>query len=146
MNTILQLRLHPAIIELKRRTMRANRRFEASRSTSATSRREASGISIHGRAAKEGWWDRPNITSISSFMPISYLASCRKAAFISMSRRAALPEYERARVRWFLSIGAEDLPEAQRAEDTAPSVRSPWMVKRCEFSAVLRTFTREATS
>ena len=44
-------------------------------------------------------------------------------------KSAGYLEYERARVRWYLSIDVNDVPDVERTKESEPFGRLPWMVR-----------------
>jgi UDP-N-acetyl-2-amino-2-deoxyglucuronate dehydrogenase len=111
-NTILQLRLHPAIVLLKERIERspAERIFDIDL-TYITARGHWYTVSWKGDTSKSGGI-ATNI-GIHFFDMLSWIFGSvrRNIVHIYESKKAAgLLELERARVRWFLSIDGKDLP------------------------------------
>ncbi|MCZ7594382.1 MAG: Gfo/Idh/MocA family oxidoreductase [Hyphomicrobium sp.] len=112
-HTILQLRLHPAIIDLKKR-IAANGRslIHEVDLTYITSRGRWYYVSWKGDEAKSGGI-ATNI-GVHFFDMLSFVfGSLRKTVVHhrAMDCASGYLEYEHARVRWFLSINAGDLPE-----------------------------------
>jgi UDP-N-acetyl-2-amino-2-deoxyglucuronate dehydrogenase len=109
-NTILQLRLHPAIIELRRRidADKSGRVFEA----------ELTYVTARGHWYYESWKGKPDksggiATNIGvHFFDLLSFAFGRPTANVVHHRAidcaAGCLEFERARVRWFLSINGRD--------------------------------------
>lgn len=115
--TILQLRLHPALIELRQRiqTSPPDARFDVSL-TYATQRGPWYDISWKGNEEKSG--------GVAMNIGIHFFDLCiwlfggmnEQAVYLRDPRRmSGVLELERATVRWFLSIDADDLPEGTRA-------------------------------
>ena len=117
-NTILQLRLHPAIIALRDRvalmpagqkvdvdltyiTSRGNWYFKSWKGTSEKSGGIATNIGVH-------FYDMLHFVYGRLQENIVHLNTPTKAA--------GYLEYERARVRWFLSLDVNDVPAAERAQ------------------------------
>jgi UDP-N-acetyl-2-amino-2-deoxyglucuronate dehydrogenase len=120
-HTILQLRLHPAILALKRQVEQQpdDRRFDIDL-TYITSRGRWYDISWKGDLSKSGGI----VTNIGVhfFDMLSFVFGRvnQNVVHVLEPRRAAgYLEFNKARVRWFLSINAKDLPEqAQLAGKT----------------------------
>lgn len=115
-NTILQLRLHPAIIALKQAIERGaqDRKHEVDL-TYITSRGRWYLHSWKGDVGKSGGI-ATNI-GVHFFDMLHFLFGRVQENRVHLNedvRAAGFLEYERARVRWFLSVDAADLPEAQR--------------------------------
>jgi len=112
-NTILQLRLHPSILELRQSLPRraAGERHEV----------ELTYITSRGQWYSETW--KANVEKsgglamnigVHFFDMLHFLFGQRQLSQLHLSepqRMAGYLEFERARVRWFLSIEAEDLPD-----------------------------------
>ncbi len=115
-NTILQLRLHPAIIALKQTIESApNDRKHEVDLTYITSRGRWYLHSWKGDVGKSGGI-ATNI-GVHFFDMLHFLFGRVQENRVHLNddlRAAGYLEYERARVRWFLSVDAADLPEAQR--------------------------------
>ena len=112
-HTILQLRLHPAIIELKNRIAADEKRLIHEVDLSyITSRGRWYYVSWKGDEAKSGGI-ATNI-GVHFFDMLSFVfGSLRKTVVHhrAMDCAAGYLEYEKARVRWFLSINVRDVPE-----------------------------------
>lgn len=116
-NTILQLRLHPAIKELKGKVAQSPADTKADVDlTYITSRGRWYLQSWKGDTSKSGgiatnigvhFFDMLHFVYGELQHNIVHLATPTKAA--------GYLEYQRARVRWFLSIDVNDIPEAERA-------------------------------
>ena len=117
-NTILQLRLHPTITALRDRV--------ASQATGAE-KHEVELTYVTGRGLWYGYsWkgdDRKaggiatNI-GIHFFDMLNFVFGNLQQSRVHLneqSRAAGYLEYERAKVRWFLSVSIDDLPDAQRS-------------------------------
>jgi UDP-N-acetyl-2-amino-2-deoxyglucuronate dehydrogenase len=135
-HTILQLRLHPAIIDLKRHVeeLPTDRRVDIDL-TYITSRGRWYDISWKGDISKSGGI----VTNIGihffDMLAFVFGKVQQNVVHVLEPRRAAgYLEFEKARVRWFLSINANDLPgEAHGAGKT--TFRSLTMNgKEVEFS------------
>lgn len=114
-NTILQLRLHPAIIALRERalsqgkvdvdltyiTSRGPWYLESWKGVTGKSGGIASNIGVH-------FFDMLHFVYGELQQNIIHLSTPTKAA--------GYLEYERARVRWFLSVDVNDVPEIERAQ------------------------------
>lgn len=115
--TILQLRLHPAIQELRRRVAEAppGKVFDVDL-TYLTSRGHWYHTSWKGELAKSGGI-ATNI-GVHFFDMLAWVFGARKSSEVHLHRAdcaAGFLEYERARVRWFLSINADHLPDEAKA-------------------------------
>lgn len=113
-NTILQLRLHPAIIALKAQVAAggSNRMHEVDL-TYITSRGRWYYESWKGDQAKSGGL-ATNI-GVHFYDMLSFVFGPLERNVVhhrSMDCAAGYLEYQRARVRWFLSINVRDVPEA----------------------------------
>lgn len=123
-NTILQLRLHPAIITLRDR-IRADKSehiYDVDL-TYITSRGRWYHTSWKGDDAKAGGI-ATNI-GVHFFDMLSFVFGGLKRNVVhhrEIDCAAGYLEYDRARVRWFLSINARDLPDKVRGEQ--PTYRS----------------------
>lgn len=115
--TILQLRLHPALIALRERINQSptNTRYDVAL-TYATQRGPWYDISWKGDEEKSG--------GVAMNIGIHFFDLCiwlfgtahDQTVFLREPRRmSGVLELERATVRWFLSVDANDLPEATRA-------------------------------
>ena len=117
-NTILQLRLHPAIIALREQVQSSDpsAKYDVDL-TYITSRGHWYLQSWKGNTDKSGgiatnigvhFYDMLHFVFGALQESVVHLATPTKAA--------GYLEYERARVRWFLSIDVNDVPEAERAK------------------------------
>lgn len=111
-NTILQLRLHPAVISLKERIDKSpsTKTYDIDL-TYITSRGRWYMISWKGDVKKSG--GIANNIGIHFFDMLCYIFGGVKANIVHLSeatKAAGFLELERARVRWFLSTDREDLP------------------------------------
>jgi UDP-N-acetyl-2-amino-2-deoxyglucuronate dehydrogenase len=117
-NTILQLRLHPAITTLRRRLATAmDRKFDIDL-TYVTSRGRWYYQSWKGDERKSGGI-ATNI-GVHFFDMLSFIFGAlqeNRVHISSKSRAAGYLEFERARVRWFLSLDILDVPAAERAAE-----------------------------
>jgi UDP-N-acetyl-2-amino-2-deoxyglucuronate dehydrogenase len=114
--TILQLRLHPAIISLRERLAgsQTDRKFEVDL-TYVTSRGAWYFQSWKGDQRKSGGI-ATNI-GVHFFDMLHYLFGELQENRVHLSkldRASGYLEYERARVRWFMSLQLEDVPPAER--------------------------------
>lgn len=117
-NTILQLRLHPAIIALRERMqdMPKNRKVDVDL-TYITSRGKWYLQSWKGDDRKSGGI-ATNI-GVHFFDMLHYVYGRLQENIVHLhepTRASGFLEYERARVRWFLSVDSNDVPEAERAK------------------------------
>lgn len=117
-NTILQLRLHPAIIALRDRTAAApasGGKFDV----------DLTYITSRGNWYLESWKGDPRKSGgiatnigVHFFDMLHFLFGELQSSTVHLTadtRAAGYLEYERARVRWFLSIDVNDVPEVERA-------------------------------
>ena len=116
-NTILQLRLHPAITALRERVLAAprDRKFEVDL-TYVTSRGLWYFHSWKGDERKSGGI-ATNI-GVHFFDMLHYLFGAvqdNRVHLSAPSRAGGYLEFERARARWFLSLDVADVPQAERA-------------------------------
>jgi UDP-N-acetyl-2-amino-2-deoxyglucuronate dehydrogenase len=117
-HTILQLRLHPAIISLRKKTaqvLASNTKFDVDL-TYITSRGKWYLESWKGDVRKSGGI-ATNI-GVHFFDMLHFLFGELQSNVVHLdgdTKAAGYLEYERARVRWFLSIDVNDVPEAERA-------------------------------
>lgn len=112
-HTILQLRLHPSIIELRKQVLNApaDKVFDIDL-TYITSRGRWYHISWKGDVEKSGGI-ATNI-GIHFFDMLTWIFGSVKSNKVHLAKAdkaAGFLELERARVRWFLSIDEKDLPE-----------------------------------
>jgi UDP-N-acetyl-2-amino-2-deoxyglucuronate dehydrogenase len=117
-NTILQLRLHPAIQALKERIARSNERHAVDL-TYITSRGRWYHASWKGDETKSGGV-ATNI-GVHFFDMLAYVfgpLQSQTASLRQPERAGGLLSYEKADVRWFLSVDANDLPDAVKGKKT----------------------------
>jgi UDP-N-acetyl-2-amino-2-deoxyglucuronate dehydrogenase len=115
-NTVLQLRLHPAIIALRNRvaTMPAGVKADVDL-TYITSRGNWYLKSWKGLTEKSGGIATNIGVHFYDMLHFVYGALQENIVHLNTPTKAAgYLEYERARVRWFLSIDVNDVPEAER--------------------------------
>jgi UDP-N-acetyl-2-amino-2-deoxyglucuronate dehydrogenase len=117
-NTILQLRVHPAICELRERVLREARdtKHEVDL-TYITSRGHWYLQSWKGETKKSGGI-ATNI-GVHFFDMLHFIFGAPQENNVHLNeetRAAGYLEYERARVRWFLSIDINDVPQAVREQ------------------------------
>ncbi|WP_374764515.1 Gfo/Idh/MocA family protein [Yunchengibacter salinarum] len=117
-NTILQLRLHPAIQALKQdvTTSRRDSKREVDL-TYITSRGRWYGVSWKGDVRKSG--GVPTNIGVHFFDMLHHLFGRVQENHLHLNTNTTASgylEYEGARVRWFLSTDAETLPDDVRAE------------------------------
>jgi UDP-N-acetyl-2-amino-2-deoxyglucuronate dehydrogenase len=115
-NTILQLRVHPAIMALREKVQREKRdtKHEVDL-TYITSRGHWYLQSWKGDVKKSGGI-ATNI-GVHFFDMLHYIFGALQANVVHLSsdtKAAGYLEYENARVRWFLSVGVDDVPAAVR--------------------------------
>lgn len=116
-NTILQLRLHPAIIALKEKVAlnKSGKKYDVDL-TYITSRGHWYLQSWKGNEDKSGGI-ATNI-GVHFYDMLHFIFGAlqeNKVHYISPTKSAGYLEYEKARVRWFLSVDVNDIPEAVRA-------------------------------
>lgn len=117
-NTILQLRLHTAIIALRARVaaMPADRKVDVDL-TYITSRGNWYLRSWKGFTEKSGGIATNIGVHFFDMLHFVYGALQENIVHLNTATKAAgYLEYERARVRWFLSLDVGDVPEAERAK------------------------------
>jgi UDP-N-acetyl-2-amino-2-deoxyglucuronate dehydrogenase len=117
-STILQLRLHPAIVALRERFAKGNKRHKVEL-TYITSRGRWYHASWKGDEAKSGGV-ATNI-GVHFFDMLSFVfgpATRNEAHLRDAERAAGSLECERADVSWFLSIDRNDLPDSVRGKKT----------------------------
>jgi UDP-N-acetyl-2-amino-2-deoxyglucuronate dehydrogenase len=117
-NTILQLRLHPSIIALRERVAASNKRHAVDL-TYITSRGRWYHASWKGDVAKSGGV-ATNI-GVHFFDMLAFVFGPLRSQSASLrddSRAAGLLHYEKADVRWFLSVDANDLPDEVKGQKT----------------------------
>lgn len=117
-NTILQLRLHPAIIELRERI----RREAVERTTKFDV--DLTYITARGHWYLQSWkGDVKKSGGIAANIGVHFFDMLHfvfgglqdnVVHFSSDTKSAGYLEYEFARVRWFLSVDVEDVPDTQR--------------------------------
>lgn len=118
--TIFQLRAHPQLVALRESVRRAGRTSHPRQEvvlTYVTSRGPWYDVSWKGRFEKSGGL-ATNI-GIHFFDMLLWMFGPADASRVHLDeprRMAGLLELECARVRWFLSVNASDLPAAARAE------------------------------
>jgi UDP-N-acetyl-2-amino-2-deoxyglucuronate dehydrogenase len=135
-HTILQLRVHPVIVALR----------DQVRSAPATQRYD---VDLAYVTSRDNWYQQSwkaddkksggiatNI-GVHFFDMLHFLFGPLQHNVVhhrSSSRAAGYLEYERARVRWFLSINASDVPDAQRAKGQRTFRTITMDVREIEFS------------
>jgi UDP-N-acetyl-2-amino-2-deoxyglucuronate dehydrogenase len=117
-HTILQLRLHPAVVAMQRRMLAEPR--------VARSEVDLTYVTARGRWYLQSWKGDEKKSGglvcnigIHLFDMLHFLFGALRGCVVhhlSETRAAGLLEYERARVRWFLSIDIDDVPLHVRAE------------------------------
>ena len=116
-NTILQLRLHPAIIALKQKVNSTPDKVFDIDLTYITSRGQWYHSSWKGELAKSGGIGT-NI-GVHFFDMLQWIFGEVKSNSVHVmqaEKAAGFLEFKRANVRWFLSIDYDDVPEAARAK------------------------------
>jgi UDP-N-acetyl-2-amino-2-deoxyglucuronate dehydrogenase len=117
-NTILQLRLHPSIMALREQVQAGepNTKYDVDL-TYITSRGNWYLQSWKGNQDKSGGI-ATNI-GVHFYDMLHFLFGAVQESRVHLatpSKAAGFLEYERARVRWFLSIDVNDVPDAERAK------------------------------
>ena len=121
--TILQLRLHPAIIELKERMAAEPDKIHDVDLTYITSRGRWYLISWKGDVGKSGGIATNIGVHFYDMLGFVFGKAIRNVVHLREDKRSAgYLEFERARVRWFLSVDREDLPEEVKGKK--PTYRS----------------------
>jgi UDP-N-acetyl-2-amino-2-deoxyglucuronate dehydrogenase len=115
-NTILQLRLHPAILEVRRKTL------EPARSTKHEV--DLTYVTARGHWYLRSWkGDIKKSGGIATNIGVHFFdmlhfvfgrLQANRVHLSSETKAAGYLEYERARVRWFLSIDLDDVPAELR--------------------------------
>ena len=115
-NTILQLRLHPAIITLRERiaALPNDRKFEV----------DLTYITSRGRWYLQSWkGEEPRSGGIATNIGVHFFDMLHflfgrlqdnRVHISEPTKASGYLEYERARVRWFLSLDVADVPTPQR--------------------------------
>jgi UDP-N-acetyl-2-amino-2-deoxyglucuronate dehydrogenase len=116
-NSILQLRLHPSIISLREKVV--------SKPNDLKYDVDLSYITSRGHWYKQSWKGEEKKSGgiaanigVHFFDMLHYLFGALQNNVVHLLNETVASgylEYERARVRWFLSVDARDLPEEQRA-------------------------------
>ncbi len=118
-NTILQLRLHPSIVALREQVQSAGSaatKYDVDL-TYITSRGHWYLQSWKGNTDKSGGIATNIGVHFYDMLHFVFGAVQQNVVHLrSPTRAAGYLEYERARVRWFLSIDAKDLPTVERAD------------------------------
>jgi UDP-N-acetyl-2-amino-2-deoxyglucuronate dehydrogenase len=115
-NTILQLRVHPAIVELRQQVLAAasNTKHEV----------DLAYVTSRGNWYLQSWkGDTRRSGGIATNIGVHFFDMLHfifggllinQVHHAADTRAAGFLEYERARVRWFLSVDVDDVPPAQR--------------------------------
>lgn len=115
-NTILQLRLHPAIIALRAQVAASGDHVYDVDLTYITSRGKWYLQSWKGEEKKSGGIATNIGVHFFDMLHFVFGAVLENIVHLNTPTKAAgFLRYERARVRWFLSIDVADVPEAERA-------------------------------
>ena len=117
-NTILQLRLHPNIIALRDK-VRASKQVHSVDLTYITSRGRWYYASWKGDTTKSGGV-ATNI-GVHFFDMLSFVfgpLTSQSASLRDDSRAGGFLQYEKANVRWFLSVNSDDLPDHVKGKQT----------------------------
>ncbi|WP_417845244.1 Gfo/Idh/MocA family protein [Thalassospira povalilytica] len=111
-NSILQLRLHPSIVELKKKIDADNERVHDVDLTYITSRGSWYHSSWKGNEAKSGGVATNIGVHFFDMLVHVFGRPTRTEVHLRDSNRVGgYLELEKARVRWFMSVAVEDLPE-----------------------------------
>ncbi len=117
-NTILQLRLHPAVDELRKRVASSTKRHSVDL-TYITSRGRWYHASWKGEDAKSGGV-ATNI-GVHFFDMLTFVFGPLQKQVVHLregERAGGMLSYEKADVRWFLSVDRNDLPQAIQGQKT----------------------------
>jgi UDP-N-acetyl-2-amino-2-deoxyglucuronate dehydrogenase len=117
-NTILQLRLHPSIISLKEKVAQSNARHAVDL-TYITSRGRWYHASWKGDIGKSGGV-ATNI-GVHFFDMLAFVfgpLQSQRASLRDDARAGGVLSYDKADVRWFLSVDAQDLPDHIKGQKT----------------------------
>ena len=146
-NTILQLRLHPAITELRRKVMSVDRTTKHDVDLSyVTSRGRWYLHSWKGDVRKSGGIATNIGVHFFDMLHFVFGKLQRNEVHHNADTRAGgYLEYERARVRWFLSVDIEDVPEGPRSAGQRTYRSSPSMARRLNSRAASPICTCAAT-
>jgi UDP-N-acetyl-2-amino-2-deoxyglucuronate dehydrogenase len=116
-NVVLQLRLHPAVLALRARVLAAP--------ADRTHELDLTYVTARGHWYRASWKGDPRKSGgvatnigIHLFDMLSFVFGDLQASAVHLStdtRAAGFLEFDRGRVRWFLSVEAADIPEARRA-------------------------------
>jgi UDP-N-acetyl-2-amino-2-deoxyglucuronate dehydrogenase len=146
-HTVLQLRVHPQLVDLRARLAAESR---AARHdvvlTYVTSRGPWYDVSWKGSEERSGGV-ATNI-GIHFFDLVLWLFGAAKESAVHLHethRMAGVLELERARVRWFLSTDAADLPLRRFQAKRRRTARSPWTGARSSSARVSAICTRGST-
>lgn len=115
-NTILQLRLHPAIIALRERVQRGAARGKHEVDLAYVTARGHWYLQSWKGDSKKSGGIATNI-GVHFFDMLHYIFGALQANVVHLSsdtKAAGYLEYENARVRWFLSVDIEDVPAVPR--------------------------------
>ncbi|WP_447739163.1 Gfo/Idh/MocA family oxidoreductase [Rhodanobacter soli] len=115
-NTILQLRLHPAIIALRKRVRHGPRDHKHEV--------DLAYVTSRGHWYLQSWKGDPKKSGgiatnigVHFFDMLQYIFGALQINVVHLStdtKAAGYLEYDNARVRWFLSVDVDDVPAAQR--------------------------------
>ena len=117
-STILQLRLHPAIIALRDKVAKSNKRHSCD-VTYITSRGNWYHASWKGDESKSG--GVATNVGVHFFDMLAYVFGPMRSQMAHLrdgSRAAGYLSFDKADVRWFLSVDAKDLPESAQGKKT----------------------------
>ena len=123
-NTILQLRLHPAVLALREEVKQQNKEKHDVDVTYITSRGRWYQMSWKGDERKSG--GIATKIGVHFFDMLHFVFGSpqeNQVHFHAASRAAGYLEFQKARVRWFLSLESEDLPK-EIAEQGSRTYRS----------------------
>jgi UDP-N-acetyl-2-amino-2-deoxyglucuronate dehydrogenase len=135
-NAILQLRLHPAIIALKKEIQQSSKTTKANVDlTYITSRGRWYSVSWKSDIAKSGGI-ATNI-GIHFFDMLQWIFGSVQESIVHLSqptKMAGYLELEQARVRWFLSLDRDDLPQITKVKNLGTYRSVTVNGKEIEFS------------
>lgn len=127
-NTILQLRLHPAIIALRERVRAKSNKDQASNGSANHAKADVdlTYVTARGKWYLRSWkGDEHKAGGIATNIGVHFYDMLHHVYgdlqenivhLHDATRASGYLEYEHARVRWFLSVDINDVPEAERAK------------------------------
>ncbi len=116
-NTILQLRVHPAIVALREKMLAAPRDRKVDVNLTYITPRSLVFAELEGRREEVGRHRHKHRRALLRHASLRLWRSAgKRRASADTDEAAGYLEYERARVRWFLSVDINDVPPAERAK------------------------------